>query len=267
MMLITLVLIILIFQIIIHYNYYKNMNINETRELKDEIFYNLIHKKIKYTNIKVIPYNSNIINNIDYSYDVEKRNVSNCIDKINNENIRNFPIKNIPFIDNPINYFERVQYLSHIIIKYCENYNNLEKSTKMLLSLDNMYEYKFTNDIIVKYSLYLFEHEIEKLEKRNNKNYKNIQILLKIISRYEDFYNYPLDILIMDDEIYILYNFYIMLKLPYDKLNKLNYHKYACKCMMNIKILRKFHKETLDIKEKISNWNIFVKLSEEGYLN
>lgn len=45
MMLITLGLIILIFQIIIHYNYYKNMNINETRELKDEIFYNLIHKK------------------------------------------------------------------------------------------------------------------------------------------------------------------------------------------------------------------------------
>lgn len=73
----------------------------------------------------------------------------------------------------------------------------------MLLSLDNMYEYKFTNDIIVKYSLYLFEHEIKKLEKRNNKNYKNIQILLEIISRYEDFYNYPLDILIMDDEIYI----------------------------------------------------------------
>ena len=152
----------------------------------------------------------------NYSYNISKRKVSNII--IRKENIsRSFNIKNIPDIDHHNNYFETERYLTHLITKCCEEYNNNKSLNESIKNIILPYhKYKIAGNIVA----FINGSELNNIDilETHYAKYKKFRILLDLISKYENFYNYPLDIIIMDNYIYILYNFYIILKVRYNEL-------------------------------------------------
>lgn len=208
---------------------------------------------------------NNIIQNINPNNHINISKFKNSIKGSfigTEKNRKIFKYKNIKNIDNPNDYFERNQYISHVIKNIYENLNEKYEKDRMEFMI-NSDKYKISIGSSIYKCLspisFISEYYTHHLDCHYD-YYKKFRRLLNLIDNYEGFDRYPLNIVIDETDMFITYNDYIMLKINYKELNIFNYHKYCKKCLINIRTLKRYYDRYYLNENRNEKWIVIVNI-------